>query len=165
MAKRRYLGDQQKLPVLEDVDGSKHGEVSALGRRGGNNTSHLTRWRREPKRGAQGRGIGKKRGSDSEVDTALVEENKQPRVEHKHLRKCVAQAETTMEVQEKSYNCVAWGTSEKTRTLTDDEIELSSPRAWSCARAITYETDEQPYALSFTPSAEDIGRGLSAPAG
>ena len=100
-AKRRHFSAQEKLRILEEADACEHGEIGALVRREGIYTSYLSRWRRERKRGALEGLSADKRGSESEVDRALAEENKQLRGENKRLKQRLTQAETIIEVQKK----------------------------------------------------------------
>jgi transposase len=98
---RRHFSAEEKLRILEEVDGCERGEVGAVLRRHGIYSSYLTRWRRARERGELD-GLGrKKRGPKRTVPQELAQEHATLQRENERLRARLEKAETIIEVQKK----------------------------------------------------------------
>ncbi len=101
-AKRRHFSAKYKLQVLEQVDACREaGEISALLRREGLYSSHLTDWRRARREGSL-KALAKPRGPKGRRRDPVAAENEQLRKENARLKRRLEQAQTILEIQKKA---------------------------------------------------------------
>ena len=101
-AKRRHFSAKYKLQVLEQADACREpGEISALLRREGLYSSHLTDWRRARREGSL-KALAKPRGPKGRRGDPVAAENEQLRKENARLKRRLEQAQTILEIQKKA---------------------------------------------------------------
>ena len=101
-AKRRRFSGEYKQRILREVDAfTKNGEQSALLRREGLFSSHLTTWKAQRERGELAGLSPKKRGPKPKGKNPLNKRVKQLEREVIRLRKRAERAEALIEVQKK----------------------------------------------------------------
>jgi transposase-like protein len=98
---RRTFSREEKLRILEEADACERGEVGALLRREEIYSSHLSRWRKARYEGTLTGTLTKRRGPQSDRETARDHEVEALRRENQRLRTRLQQAETVIEVQKK----------------------------------------------------------------
>ena len=107
MASRRQFTAQYKLRILEEADRCRApGELGALLRREGLYSSYLSRWRQAQERGKLAALSSKKRGPKPSSDPESEREIAKLRREKERLQARLAQAETIIDVQKNSQNCL-----------------------------------------------------------
>ena len=107
LAQRRQFTAEEKLRIIEEADAcSGPGEIGALVRREGIYSSYLTRWRRARDRGQLAALKAQMRGPKAPGDKALQQEVADLRRKNEHLQARLVQAETIIEVQKNSQNCL-----------------------------------------------------------
>lgn len=100
--KRRQFTAEYKLKILEEADGcTASGSLSALLRREGLYSSHLTSWRKARRSGALG-ALKKRRGPKGRRRDPVAKENEKLRKENARLQQRLAQAEVILEIQKKA---------------------------------------------------------------
>jgi transposase len=100
-AVRRRFSAAYKLRILQEADGCNWGEISALLRREGLYSTHLTVWRRQRESGEIAGLEPRKRGKKPVPRNPLTVENERLRRENRRLEKRLRQAETIIDVQKK----------------------------------------------------------------
>ena len=101
-AARRRFTAAEKLRVLREADGcTKPGELSALLRREGLYSSHLTTWRRQRAQGTLAALAPKPRGRPSASQSPLGRQVAELQRDKARLERRLKQAETIIEVQKK----------------------------------------------------------------
>lgn len=99
---RRQFGAEYKLKILEEADRcTEPGATSALLRREGLYSSHLSEWRAARRRGALG-ALEKRRGPKGKRRDPVATENEKLRKDNARLRRELAQAHTILEIQKKA---------------------------------------------------------------
>ncbi len=99
---RRRFSAEYKLKILEEADRlTAPGATSALLRREGLYSSHLSTWRAARRRGALG-ALKKRRGPKGKRRDPVAGENKKLRKENARLRRRLEQAEMILEIQKKA---------------------------------------------------------------
>jgi transposase len=100
--RRRYTADY-KLRILREAEGCREtGQYSALLRREGLYSSHLTTWRRQAEQGRLEALSPRKRGPKVQKPHPLVKRVETLEKENQQLRHQLKQAETIIEVQKKN---------------------------------------------------------------
>jgi transposase-like protein len=98
---RRLFSAEYKLRILEEADRcTEPGATSALLRREGLYSSHLSEWRKARRSGALG-ALKKTRGPKGRRRDPVVQENEKLRRDNARLRTELAQALTILEIQKK----------------------------------------------------------------
>jgi len=106
---RRRFSKAEKLRILEEAEAcTERGEIGALVRREGIYRSYLSRWRRARAQGKLDGSKATKRGPKAKGVKELAKEVAKLRQENGRLQIQLKQAETIIEVQKKSHNCLAW---------------------------------------------------------
>jgi transposase-like protein len=99
---RRQFTAEYKLKILEEADRcTTPGATSALLRREGLYSSHLSEWRKARHRGALG-ALKKPRGPKGKRRDPVAKENEELRKANARLRRELAQALTILEIQKKA---------------------------------------------------------------
>ena len=107
MADRRRFTAKEKLHILEEADAcTEPGEIGTLLRREGIYSSYLSRWREARDRGQLSSLDANRRGPKPVTDAVLAREIAKLRRENERLQKRLGQAETIIEVQKNSRNCL-----------------------------------------------------------
>jgi len=102
IAKRRRFSAEYKLKVLRETDAcSQMGGVSAILRREGLYSSHLSVWRRQRDRGSLQALKPKIRGRKSLPKNPLADENARLQKETRRLKERLRKAEIIIDVQKK----------------------------------------------------------------
>jgi transposase-like protein len=100
-AVRRRFTAAYKLRILQEADRCNRGEISALLRREGLYSTHLTTWRKQRESGEIAGLEPRKRGKKPVSRNPLTAENERLRRENQRLQKRLRQAETIIDVQKK----------------------------------------------------------------
>jgi transposase-like protein len=99
--RRRFRADY-KLRILKEAETCRQpGQRSALLRREGLYSSHLTTWRRQAERGTLQALSPRKRGPKAQTPNPLMKRVSLLEKENQHLRHKLKQAETIIEAQKK----------------------------------------------------------------
>ena len=99
---RRQFSAEYKLKILEEADRcTSQGATSALLRREGLYSSHLSEWRKARRSGALG-ALKKRRGPKGKRRDPVAQENDKLRKDNARLRRELAQALTILEIQKKA---------------------------------------------------------------
>ena len=107
--KQRRFSRAEKLRILEEADAcTERGEIGALVRREGIYRSYLSRWRRARAEGKLNGSQAQKRGPKTRGAKELAQEVAKLRQENERLQTQLKQAETIIEVQKNSPNCLVW---------------------------------------------------------
>ena len=101
-AVRRRFTAAYKLRILQEADRCNRGEISALLRREGLYSTHLTIWRKQRESGEIAGLAPRKRGKKPVPRNPLTAENERLRRENQRLQKRLRQAETIIDVQKNS---------------------------------------------------------------
>jgi transposase len=100
-AVRRRFTAAYKHRILQEADRCNRGEISALLRREGLYSTHLTIWRKQRASGGIAGLEPRKRGKKPVPRNPLTAENERLRRENQRLQKRLRQAETIIDVQKK----------------------------------------------------------------
>ena len=118
-ATRRRFGAEYKLRILREAEAcTKPGELSALLRREGLYSSHLSTWRKQREQGELDGLAAKQRGPKKKEKNPLEHQLKQLERENAKLRRRAARAEAMLELQKKVSEL--WGVTFPTPN-SDDE--------------------------------------------